>query len=111
MQEITFKVTDGDILCQDISSDDELSIYYYNDEIIWNNMKKTLGYGESQQGDKAFESLVHNVVHEARELAPLSRQQLDDLIRKYDNNDMDQDNFIMACQEIDGILRNKMLPF
>lgn len=61
MEEITFKVTDGDILCQDISSDDELSIYYYNDEVIWNNMKKTLGYGESQQGDKAFESLVQSI--------------------------------------------------
>ena len=61
--------------------------------------------------DTAFESLVHNVVHEARGLAPISRIQLDELIRKYDMNDMDQDNFIMACEEIDGILRNKMLPF
>ena len=58
---------------------------------------------------KAFESLVHNVVHEARQVAPLSREQLDQLIRKYDNNDMDQDSFIMACQEIDGILRNRII--
>jgi phosphopantothenate synthetase len=61
--------------------------------------------------DTAFQTLVHNVVHEARGLAPISRTQLDDLIRKYDNNDMDQDSFIMAIEEIDGILRNKMLPF
>ena len=61
--------------------------------------------------DTAFQTLVHNVVHEARSTLPISRIQLDDLIRKYDMNDMDQDSFIMAIEEIDGILRNKMLPF
>jgi len=61
--------------------------------------------------DTVFQTLVHNVVHEARSMLPISRTQLDDLIRKYDMNDMDQDSFIMAIEEIDGILRNKMLPF
>jgi hypothetical protein len=61
-----------------------------------------------------FEALVHNVVHEARQIESLSRErltrdQLDQLIRKHDNNDMDQDSFIMACQEIEGILRKHII--
>lgn len=56
-----------------------------------------------------FQTFIHNVVTEARQFDQLTIDQLDEIIRKHDQKKLDQDNFCMAIEEIEGILRNLLL--
>lgn len=56
-----------------------------------------------------FQTFIHNVVTEARQFDQLTIEQLDEIIRKHDQKKLDQDNFCMAIEEIEGILRNRLL--